>query len=269
MATLKGHTKKVTAVHFSTTLTSEGLPSHVISSSLDKSVRVFAPNGAKGVYGMAANLAIGSEVNALAMHPSSTLVASANADGSISIHDLLSEKPATILTIPLVADAAPGTSNTAIAFHPDGAMIGVGSSDSSIRIFQVLTGELAATFAGVEGGKAISSLTFSENGYILASSAVDSSIVSVWDLRKLTNVHQIDLPTANVINAVKFDPSAQYLVAVGTDVRVFMNKTWEELVVVEDNTAEITGVEWGVDSKEIAVSGMDRTIRIIGVPVAE
>lgn len=195
-------------------------------------------------------------------------MASANADGSFAIHDLLSDKPTTLMTIPLVADAAAGTSNTAIAFHPDGAMIGVGSSDSTIRIFQLLTGECAATFAGVEGAGAITSLSFSENGYILASSSAASSIVQIYDLRKLSKSHSIELPSANKVAAISFDESAQYLAVVGTDARIFMNKTWEELYVMEDNTAEITGVEWGVQSKEIAISALDRTVRIIGVAAA-
>lgn len=234
-------------------------------------MRVSAPNGAKGVYSLSAKLDTGAEVNALALHPSGTLVASASADGSWAIHDLATEKPTTLLKIPLVAEAEAGTSNTTIAFHPDGGMVGVGSSDSCIRIFQILTGECVATFNATEngGGGAIASLSFSENGYILASATATGAKVQLWDLRKLTNLHTIELPTANTITAVRFDRSAQFLAVVGTDLRVFLNKTWEELVVVEENAAELTGVAWGVEGKEIVMTGLDRTVRVVAAPAAE
>lgn len=265
MASLKGHTKKVTGVTFTTTLTAEGLPTHIVSASLDKSVRVWTPSGGKTVYSAAGNLAMGAEVNALALHPSSTLVASASADGSVSLHDLATDKPTTLLTIPLVSEAAAGTASTAIQFHPDGVMIGVGQSDANIRIFQVLTGACVASFATAGS---VTSLAFSENGYILAAACEGSSNVELFDLRKLTKVSTIELPSANVITSLKFDISAQFLAVVGTDLRVFASKTLEQLLIVEENTAEITGVAWGVDSQELAISGMDRTVRIIGVQPA-
>lgn len=271
LATLKGHTKKVTAVVASSTLTDAGLPSYLISSSLDKSVRVWAPNGNKTVYGAIGNLALGAEVNGLALHPSGTLVASAQADGQWSIHDLPTDgsKPTTLLTGSLPADVEDGTSCTAIAFHPDGAIFGVGSSDAKIRIFDTPTGGCIASFEGHEGARAVTSLSFSENGYTLASSAVGSSQVKVWDLRKLANVANIEVGEGQVVNEVRFDESAQFLAVVGTDARVYQNKTWEELVRSEENGAELTGVRFASGGKEVVVAGVDRTVRVLSAPAAE
>lgn len=273
LATLKGHTKKVTSVVSSTTLTEAGLPSYVVSSSLDKSVRVWAPNGNKTVYGAIANLSLGGEVNDLSLHPSGTLVASAAADGTWSIHDLPTadsdNKPTTLLTGSLPADTPEGTANTAIAFHPDGAIFGVGSSDSKIRIFDTPTGACIASFLGhseQEGAGAITSLSFSENGYTLASSASGSNQVKLWDLRKLSNSANIDLPESQAINQVEFDESAQFLAVVGTDLRVYQNKTWEELVKSEENGAELTGVRFSEGGKEVVVAGIDRTVRVLSAP---
>ncbi|ORY74061.1 putative nuclear matrix protein [Leucosporidium creatinivorum] len=272
LATLKGHTKKVTSVISSTTLTEAGLPTYVISSSLDKSVRVWAPNGNKTVYGAIANLSLGGEVNDLSLHPSGTLVASAAADGTWSIHDLppadSDAKPTTLLTGSLPADTPEGTSNTAIAFHPDGAIFGVGSSDSKIRIFDTPTGACIASFAGHSevGGGAITSLSFSENGYTLASSALGSNQVKLWDLRRLSNSANIELPEGQVVNEVRFDESAQFLGVVGTDARVYQNKTWEELVKSEENGAELTGVRFAEGGKEVIVAGVDRTVRVLSAP---
>lgn len=271
VATLKGHTKKVTAVAASTAITSDDLaiPTFLVSSSLDKSVRIWTPSGKKAVYEVAANLSTSGEVAGISVHPSQTLVASCSSDGSWAIHELLhdglSGKPSTLLTGSLPADAADGTSNTAIAFHPDGAIFAVGSSDSQIRVFDTVTGSCAATFEGhtSSGAGAIASLSFSENGYTLASAAAGSSEVKLWDLRKLTNSANIALEDGIAVNAIKFDPYAQFLAVVGTDARVYANKTWALLVKNEDNAAELTGVSWGSNSDELLVAGLDRSVRVL------
>ncbi|GAA5889605.1 hypothetical protein JCM5296_002409 [Sporobolomyces johnsonii] len=274
LATLKGHTKKVTSVVASPSLTEEGLPSFVVSSSLDKSVRVWTPNGNKTVYGASANLSLGGEVHQLSLHPSGSLVASAQADGTWSIHDLTpaSGKPSTILTGTLPEDAPAGTSNTAIAFHPDGVIFGVGSSDSKIRVFETLTGKCVATFDGHASEPSaadVLSLAFSENGYTLASAAKGSHEVKIWDLRKLSNAANIALDADAAANALRFDYSAQALAVVGTDARVYQNKTWELLVTSDENGAELTGVEWSRDGKELVVAGIDRTVRVLSAPQAD
>ncbi|GAA5933363.1 pre-mRNA-processing factor 19 [Sporobolomyces koalae] len=274
LATLKGHTKKVTSVAASPTLTEEGLPSFVVAGSLDKSVRVWAPSGGKSVYGVTGNIALASEVNQISLHPSNSLVGSAQADGTWAIHDLTPSagKPATILTGALPEDAAEGTSNTAISFHPDGVIFAVGSSDSKVRVFDTLSGNCVATFDGHSAesdATEIVNLAFSENGYTLASAAKGSKQVKIWDLRKLSNSANIELEEGVQVNALKFDYSAQALAAVGTDARVYQNKSWELLVKSEENAAELTGVDWSKDGKELVVAGIDRTIRVLSAQKSE
>lgn len=216
------------------------------------------------------NLSNAAEVNALALHPSGTMVASACADGTFSIIDLTTDKPSIILTLNLPAEAAEGTANTAIAFHPDGGMVGVGSSDSSVRIYDLLAGACVGTFTAhseVAGAGAVTSISFSQNGYIFASSVVGSNQVKLSDLRKLSTYATIDLPEGNVINALAFDDSAQFLAVGGTDLRVYANKTFEQLAVVEENKDELSSLCWGADSKEIVVVGIDRNARIVAAPV--
>lgn len=269
LSSLKGHTKKVTAVLASPLLTADSLPTFLVSSSLDKSVRIWTPNGNKTVYGASGNLPTGGEVNALSLHPSHSLVASASSDGTWSIHDLGTGKPETLLTVSLPADATEGTALTAISFHPDGAILAVGSSDSLVRVFDTVTGACVATFPGhsENGGGAISDLAFSENGYTLASSALASRQVKIWDLRKLTNSHSIDLAEDSVVHALAWDESAQFLAVAGTDLRVYQNKTWEELLVREENAGELMGVKWL--GGEVVVAGVDRAVRFVGVKSEE
>ncbi|GAA5874731.1 hypothetical protein JCM3774_004794 [Rhodotorula dairenensis] len=264
IATLKGHTKKVTAVLASADVTDAGLPSFVVSASLDKSVRVWTPNGKKTAYECSSNLSLGAEVNALALHPSNSLVVAALADGTWAVVDVATpESASVILTGGLPSGAAEGTANTAVAFHPDGGMFGLGSSDGKIRVYEISTAKCAAEFDGhtdAESGAVVSSLSFSENGYTLASCAEGSQQVKIWDLRKLSNSGNIDVAGAHV---VAFDPSAQYLAVVGTDTRVYAYKSWDLLAQSDDNAAELTSAAWGPDAHELVVAGLDRTVRVL------
>lgn len=273
VANLKGHTKKVTSVLFTPASNDSNLPNHIISSSLDKTVRIFSPNGnAKTLYALTVSLPQTDEVNALALHPSGTLVAAALADGTFTIIDLSSEKPNVILTLSLPVEAAEGTANTAIAFHPDGAMVGVGSSDSILRIYDLLSGTCVATFNDhslLDNPGAIKTINFSENGYLLASGCQTSNQVKIFDLRKLSNTHSIQLPLEHKINTLCWDYSAQFLAVGGTDVRVYQNKSFELLSTVEENQSEIMDLKWGDKGGEIVVVGLDRNARILGPPQVE
>lgn len=67
----------------------------------------------------------------------------------------------------------------------------------------------------------ITAMSFSENGYYLATAAEDSC-VRLWDLRKLTNFKTLTLNDDNKKYEVRdlcFDQSGTYLAVAGTDVR--------------------------------------------------
>ncbi|GAA6003635.1 hypothetical protein JCM10207_003520 [Rhodosporidiobolus poonsookiae] len=273
IAKLKGHTKKVTSVVASTTLTEEGYPSFVVSSSLDQSVRIWTPNGGKQVYGCSSNLALGGEVAQLALHPSNAFVVAAVSTGEWVLVDVAAEQARTIVTGAL-PDAEAGTANTAVAFHPDGGLFGVGASDAKLRLFDLVTLKCVASFEGHSAepdAKAIVSLSFSENGYNLASAAAGSKQVKIWDLRKMSNPANIDLSSDEgaSVSAVAYDYSAQFLAVVGSDARVYQHKTYELLAKADDNAAELTAVQWGKDSQELVVVGLDRTARILSAPQSE
>jgi len=227
------------------------------------------PGSGKAAYAAGGTLSGHSdEVTGVAVHPSSTLFASASLDGTWSLHDLAhsSGKPTTLVTVSL--EGVPeGTGISSLGWHPDGQILGVGCTNGSIRIFDVKTTKCAADFEGhgAASGKVLS-LSFSENGYLLATVAERSTEVKLWDLRKGINSHSIALPEGYKASAVNWDFSAQYLSVVGTDLRVWQNKTWEELIRFEGNAAELTGVAWVNGGKEVLVGGIDRTVRVLGAP---
>lgn len=87
--------------------------------------------------------------------------------------------------------------------------------------FDVVSGYSLSTYtinnvAGHSG--AITSISFSENGYYLATAA-DDACVKLWDLRKLKNFKTLQLDEGYQIKDLCFDQSGTYLAVAGTDIR--------------------------------------------------
>ena len=61
-------------------------------------------------------------------------------------------------------------------------------------------------------------MSFSENGYYLATAA-DDGVIKLWDLRKLKNFKTIELESGYQVKDVSFDRSGTYLAVAGKDVR--------------------------------------------------
>jgi pre-mRNA-processing factor 19 len=280
LATIKGHTKKITSALFvnnpeGAEREAGALPTLIASASWDKTVRLWSATGeTKKPYSNAATLSNhNAEVTGLSLHPSRTLLASSSLDNTFAIHDLGSTSAiSTVLSlgIPPRDDSSPINGATDVAFHPDGALLSVGGGDGLIRVFDVRTAQQAAVFSAEGANAAVGSLSFSENGYLLASSSpVPASPVQIWDLRKLSLVKSIGGgEEGRIVNRVRFDPSAQFLAAVGSEARVYAHKTWEELLTWDGNAAELTSAAWAKEGSELIVSGLDRSLRVLGKPSA-
>jgi pre-mRNA-processing factor 19 len=126
-----------------------------------------------------------------------------------------------------------------------------------------------ANFEGHRGQ--ISALSFSENGYYLATAA-DDACVKLWDLRKLQNFETIELDKDYEVRDLCFDQSGTYLSVAGSDVRVYMQskdpntgkRAWRALKVFDDHTAAATGVRFGANASYVASVSMDRTLKLYG-----
>ena len=254
LASLKGHTKKVTHVALRER---EGEPTLILSASADKSAKVWAHDSASGEYIPKATIRTHKgELTGLAVHPTSTLLALGSLDRTWSLHDLNtfsqvfrapeSEEPFTSLNV-----------------HPDGTLVALGTPGGSIQVFDIRAGALATTLAP-EGAApfTVGTLSFSENGYHLA--APDSlSSVAVWDLRKPKVAKSLALGDAFKVARVAYDYSAGFLGVAGSEgLRVFANKSWEELVRFEEG-GEVADFVFGAEGKEIwGVTG--REVRVWG-----
>lgn len=268
-ATLKGHTKKVTNVLFRE---EDGASKMAVSAGAEGKIKFWSED-AEGTWALSNTLAAHTkEITGLALHPSKGFVASASLDATWSLHDI--EKGAIVQTFEALSADEGSYSYSSFAVHPDGLLHGGATVDGAVRIWDVRDkSSLAATISN-ESGASIPALSFSENGYHLAVANSATSSIGIFDLRKLSLLHSIDLPTAGApgggkISSLRFDPSGQFLACAGTDLRVFKNKTWEETLLYDQNAGELTDVRFGPFGKEIVLSGADRTIRVLGAAAQE
>lgn len=110
-------------------------------------------------------------------------------------------------------------------------ILGVGQQqDATLRLFDVASRNQVASFQhqGEDAGGALTSLAFSENGYLLATGD-ESGTMKIWDLRKIEEsvktVSGLGSGGADAVMGLSFDPSGSYLaVAAGDGYNVFSTK---------------------------------------------
>lgn len=191
---ISGHTKRVNDVKFHPT------EEWLFSCSQDRTVRVW--RGADNQYSLAHNITRHTDdVAGISLHATGDFLASASNDKSWAFHDIHSGA-----TLTKVSDSSIKAGYSSISFHPDGLILGTGTKDALVHVWDVKEGRNVATFEGHTSP--VESLSFSENGYHLATAGGDS--VKLWDLRKRTNFHNI--PLSGEVTSVSFDVSGLYLI---------------------------------------------------------
>uniref|UniRef100_W5MNA9 Pre-mRNA-processing factor 19 n=1 Tax=Lepisosteus oculatus TaxID=7918 RepID=W5MNA9_LEPOC len=242
MATLKGHTKKVTSVIYH--------PSQVCLS-LESSVNVLSHTGGQlcdPLVGTGSVGLWGLVVGVLLTVPLSSLLPQYWAFSDIQTGRVLTK----------VTDEAAGCALTCAQFHPDGLIFGTGTADSQIKIWDLKERTNVANFPGHSGP--VTAIAFSENGYYLATGAQDCS-VKLWDLRKLKNFKTITLDHSYEVKSLIFDQSGTYLAVGGSDIRVYICKQWSEVLNFTEHTGLVTGVAFGQHAQFLTSSGMDRSLK--------
>lgn len=265
---LAGHSKRVNevVVHPSEPL--------LFSASQDRTVRVW---GGAGEEPYAASHVIRShsdDVVGISLHATGDYIASASNDKSWAFHDIH-----TGATLTKTEDPTVKAGFSSISFHPDGLILGTGTKDHVVRIWDIKAQANVATFEGHTAS--VEDLSFSENGYHLATAGGDS--VKLWDLRKLTNFHTI--PLSGEVNSVAFDHSGQYLiVSHGNSVRyvhqisfpcftilfswltinnsIFGGKNYVPIKTYTDSTAKVTDAKFGKDALSFATTSLDRSLKL-------
>ncbi|WRT64178.1 uncharacterized protein IL334_001107 [Kwoniella shivajii] len=258
LGTLKGHTKAVTHVAFRE---KEGESKLAISASADKTVKIWGEEDGK--WSNKSNITgHKGEITGLSLHPTGDFVSAASSDSTWSLYDLETSKEISKYTS--IENISGGFSYTSFQCHPDGILHGGGTKDGIVRVWDIR--QASSLAASLESHSTpLTTLSFSENGYYLATGSSNDPTVKIFDLRKLDILSSWSLPSENTISEVKFDPSAQFLSVSGTDLRVYANKSWDELLKFEDNAGVLTGARFVNNGSQIVLSGLDRTLRVLGV----
>ncbi|KAL5702424.1 RING-type E3 ubiquitin transferase [Ranunculus cassubicifolius] len=261
LSSLSGHSKKVNSVKF---VARDEL---FVTGSADKTVRIWQGNE-EGNYNCRHILKDHTaEVQAVTVHATNNYFVTTSLDNTWCFYDLSS---GSCLAQVEVGDPSSATEGyTSAAFHPDGLILGTGTSESLVRIWDVKSQANVAKFDGHVGP--VTAMSFSENGYFLATAAHDG--VKLWDLRKLRNFRTLSPYDQNTPTySVEFDHSGNYLAMSGSDVRVFhvanVKSEWNEIKTLPDlsGTGKTTCVKFGPDAKYLAVGSMDRNLRVFGLP---
>ncbi|KAL3686766.1 hypothetical protein R1sor_013075 [Riccia sorocarpa] len=260
VSTLAGHSKRVTSVKF--------VPrdEFLLTGSADKTVRIWQGQE-DGSYNCKHVLKDHTaEVRAVTLHATHNYFVTASLDKTWGFYDLSTGLCLTQVSEPTVQDGF-----TSAAFHPDGLILGTGTAESLVRIWDVKTQANVAKFEGHTGP--VTDISFSENGYFLATAATDG--VKLWDLRKLKNFRSFTpYDSGTPTNTVEFDYSGSYLAVGGSDIRVYqvasVKQEWNTIKVFPDvsGTGKITSVRFGPDASYLAVATMDRQLRVLGIPTS-
>ena len=240
-ALMTGHKKAVTDVAYA--------GDAILTSSADKTVKIW-----RGGAEVAALAGVHEgEVVAVSAHPTNAYAVSIGGDGAWAFMDVGAAE-----CLSVQRDGADGgTEYTCGGFHPDGLILGTGAADSSVKIWDVKTSKVAAKVEGHVG--AVSAMSFSENGYYLATCANDG--VKLWDLRKLKNFKSVE---AAGVRCVRFDHSGHYLAVGGADACVHNVKAeWEVVKRWEASKAPVNALEFAADAKALYAGCSDHNLRVI------
>ncbi|GAB7347135.1 hypothetical protein MBLNU459_g3259t1 [Dothideomycetes sp. NU459] len=182
-------------------------------------------------------------VSAVALHPCGDVLASVGVDKSYILYDLQS--------LQAITQTSTDSALTTVAFHPDGHLLAAGNSAGSIKLFDVKTSENVANFESSSRSAPLQAISFSENGTWLASAVQGQTSVSIWDLRKMSEIKTLELGTA--VASVAWDYTGQFLAVSGlgfTAVQHYAksSKSWSEPFRKALNAVD---VKWGSDAQSL------------------
>jgi len=258
LATLSGHSKAVTCAVFHPTENNV-----ILTSSVDKTSKVWVDQASTEAgagsssgnfnYQLKQTFSGGHSdvITATSIHPGGRFFVTSSLDRNLCYWDIGSGKTLhqSTMAYPL----------TTVQFHPDGMLLAFAGQETNnvVSLLDVTSGDIAETFAFHKD--TVSTLSFSENGYHLASGSKDGT-VRLYDLRKSKNFHTIDI--GHPVSCVRFDTSGTYLAIASDCLQTYQVKVWNELMKFSSENVELTAVAFAKDAQYLAVATKDKNLRI-------
>jgi len=219
-----------------------------VSAGADASVRVWSTEERTETAKMALHAAAVTDVS---IHPTGDYAVSASADGSWKVADLSSG--GCVLSVEDAASLGSGGFSCS-EIHPDGLILGTGTGTSA-KVWDIKS---RANVASFDVEQPVSCLSFSENGFYLATGGAEGAL-KLWDLRKLKNIHTIDVGAP--VRSAAFDFSGQFLAAAAGTTSLYETKSWASLA---QHKAAASGVSFGAAASLLAAAGPDGKLTLYG-----
>lgn len=213
-------------------------------------------------------------VSAIALHPCGDILASVGSDKSYILYDLQSLQAVTQNSTDSgkhdwncinLAETATNkhTALTTVAFHPDGHLLAAGNVAGAIKLFDVKTSENVANFESASLVAPLQALSFSENGTWLASAVQGQTSVSIWDLRKMSEIKTLELGTA--VASVSWDYTGQFLAVSGLGFVAVQHyakssKSWSEPFRKALNAVD---AKWGANAQSLVALGNEGAVSVL------
>jgi len=191
-------------------------------------------------------------VNAVAVAPDGSWLASGGSDGTLRIWDVATGRE----RVPLAA----ARDVTAVAVAPDGSWLVSGGSDGTVRIWDVATSRERATLTDQAGR--VTAVAVAPDSAWLAVGGGDGT-VRIWDVA--TSREQATLAGhVGPVMALAVAPDGSWLASGGRDrkVRIWDLSNGQERAALAGHIGRVTALAVAPDGSWLASGGEDGTVRI-------